>query len=142
MMDKTNQLLLQLLTQNARESTASLARKLNLSRTAVQERISKLESQGVIAGYTVKLSEDYQKRIIKAWVTMKIKQKLTAQVVNAINKIPEVTSLRTISGIYDLIATISAENTEVIDQVLDDIGKIEGIEKTISSIELSVKFER
>lgn len=141
-MDKTNQLLLQLLTQNARESTASLARKLNLSRTAVQERISKLESQGVIAGYTVKLSEDYQKRIIKAWVTMKIKQKLTAQVVNAINKIPEVTSLRTISGIYDLIATISAENTEVIDQVLDDIGKIEGIEKTISSIELSVKFER
>ena len=141
-MDKTNQLLLQLLKQNARESTASLARKLNLSRTAVQERISKLESQGVIAGYTVKLTEDYQKRIIKAWVTMKIKQKLTAQVVAAISRMKHVTSLRTISGIYDLIATISAENTETIDRVLDEIGCLEGIEKTISSIELSVKFER
>ena len=141
-MDETNQLLLQLLKQNARESTASLARKLNLSRTAVQERISKLESQGIIAGYTVKLTEDYQKRTIKAWVTMKIKQKLTAQVVSAISKIEEVTSLRTISGIYDLIATISAENTETIDQVLDELGKMEGIEKTISSIELSVKFDR
>ena len=141
-MDKTNQLLLQLLNQNARESTASLARKLNLSRTAVQERISKLESQGVIAGYTVKLTEDYQKRIIKAWVTMKIKQKLTAQVVAAISRMEHVTSLRTISGIYDLIATISAENTETIDRVLDEIGCLEGIEKTISSIELSVKFER
>ena len=141
-MDKTNQLLLQLLKQNARESTASLARKLNLSRTAVQERISKLESQGVIAGYTVKLTEDYQKRIIKAWVTMKIKQKLTAQVVAAISRMEHVTSLRTISGIYDLIATISAENTETIDRVLDEIGCLEGIEKTISSIELSVKFER
>ena len=141
-MDKTNKLLLQLLSNNARESTASLARKLNLSRTAVQERISKLESQGVIAGYTVKLTEDYQKRIIRAWVTMKIKQKLTAQVVAAISRIEQVTSLRTISGIYDLIATISAENTEIIDGVLDELGKIEGIEKTISSIELSVKFER
>ena len=141
-MDKTNRLLLQLLTDNARESTASLARKLNLSRTAVQERISKLESQGVIAGYTVKLTEDYQKRIIRAWVTMKIKQKLTSQVVAAISRIEQVTSLRTISGIYDLIATISAENTEIIDQVLDELGKIEGIEKTISSIELSVRFER
>lgn len=141
-MDEKNQQLLKLLTLNARESTSSLARKLHLSRTAVQERINKLENQGVIAGYTVKLNQQYQKRQIKAWVTMKIKQKLTAQVVAAMSKIEEITSLRTISGIYDLIATVQAETTETIDQVLDDIGRIEGIEKTISSIELSIRFER
>ncbi len=141
-MDEKNQHLLKLLTANARESTSSLARKLNLSRTAVQERIHKLENQGIIAGYTVKLDNEYEKRLIKAWVTIKTRQKLNKQVVAAISRIEDVCSLRSISGIYDLIATVQAETPGKIDDVLDTIGAIEGIEKTISSIELSIKFER
>lgn len=141
-MDKTNQQLLQLLTENARESTSSLARKLNLSRTAVQERINKLESSGIIAGYTVKLNHEYEKRLIKAWVTLKIKQKLTNQVVADMKRIEEVKCLRAINGNYDLIASITAETTESIDKVLDKIGSMEGVVQTISAIELSVRFDR
>jgi len=141
-MDQTNQQLLQLLTENARESTSSLARKLNLSRTAVQERINKLQTSGVIAGYTVKLNKDYEKRLIKAWVTIKLTQKLTSQVVAALSRIQEVKTLRTISGTYDLIAYVIAEDTEVIDKILDDVGKMAGIEHTISAIELSVRLDR
>lgn len=128
--------------QNARESTSALARKLQLSRTAVQERITKLEKQGVIAGYTVKLNGEFEKRQIHAWVVMRTKQKLTREVVGALSRIEQIKSLRTISGIYDLIATVEAENTEVIDQVLDRIGATPGVEKTCSSIELSIKFDR
>jgi DNA-binding Lrp family transcriptional regulator len=141
-MDEKNKQLLELLTANARESTSSLARKLQLSRTAVQERISKLEKQGVIAGYTVKLNKEYEKRLIKTWVVMATRQKLTPQVVTALRRIEQVKSLRTISGIYDLIATIQAEDTNPIDRVLDQIGAVEGVEKTLSSIELSIKFDR
>ena len=134
--------LLKLLTSNARESISSLARKLNLSRTAVQERIHKLENQGIIAGYTVKLDNEYEKRLIKAWVTIKTRQKLNKQVVATISRVEDVCSLRSINGVYDLITTVQAENPGKIDEVLDRIGGIEGIEKTISSIELSIKFER
>jgi DNA-binding Lrp family transcriptional regulator len=141
-MDEKNKQLLALLKVNARETTSSLARKLQLSRTAVQERINKLEKRGVIAGYTVKLNKEYEKRLIKTWVVMATKQKLTADVVTALKRIEQVKSLRTISGIYDLIATIQAEDTETIDHVLDQIGAVKGIEKTLSSIELSIKFDR
>lgn len=141
-MDDKNKLLLKLLQQNARESTSSLARKLSLSRTAVQERIHKLENQGVIAGYTVKLHAEFEKRQIKAWVVMRTKQKLNRQVVTALSKIDEITSLRTISGVYDLIATLQADSTQMMDEVLDRVGLTPGVEKTLSSIELSIKFER
>ena len=142
MMDEKNKQLLQLLSANARESTSSLARKLQLSRTAVQERINKLQSQGVIAGFTVKLNKAYEQRQIKTWVILRTHQRLTSQVVAALSRIKEVTSLRTISGIYDLIATVQAESTQRIDEILDQISEVEGIEKTFSSIELSTKFER
>ena len=141
-MDEKNKQLLELLKANAREPTSSLARKLQLSRTAVQERINKLEKQGVIAGYTVTLNKEYEKRLIKTWVVMATRQKLTADVVTALKRIEQVKSLRTISGIYDLIATIQAPDTETIDHVLDQIGAVKGIEKTLSSIELSIKFDR
>jgi DNA-binding Lrp family transcriptional regulator len=141
-MNAKNEQLLALLSANARESTSSLARKLNLSRTAVQERINKLEHAGIIGGYTVKLNKEYEKNQIKAWVTIKTRQKLTGQVVTALSRIEQIKSLRSISGMYDLIAGVQAENTELIDGVLDQIGAIEGIEQTISSIVLSIKFDR
>jgi DNA-binding Lrp family transcriptional regulator len=140
--DEKNKYLLKLLQQNARESISSLARKLNLSRTAVQERIHKLENQGIIAGYTVKLNTEYEKRQIKAWVTMRTKQKLNRQVVAELSKIEEITSLRTVSGVYDLIATVLADSTDAMDDVLDRMGTTTGVEKTQSSIVLSIKFER
>ncbi|MBU6950633.1 MULTISPECIES: Lrp/AsnC family transcriptional regulator [unclassified Hahella] len=141
-MDEKNQRLLDLLQANAREATSSLARKLNLSRTAVHERIAKLEAEGVIRGYTIRLDKEYEKKRISAQVMIEINPKLNKQVETALRRIDEVRSLYTINGQYDFIALIRAETTEQIDEVLDHIGEIEGIEKTMSSIVLSTKFER
>ena len=54
---ETDSKLLSLLKANAREPTASLARKLGLARSTVQERIARLERSGTIAGYTVRLAD-------------------------------------------------------------------------------------
>ncbi|MGI9464738.1 MAG: Lrp/AsnC family transcriptional regulator, partial [Aestuariivirgaceae bacterium] len=57
MLTRKDEELIALLKLNARESVASLARKLGLSRTTVQDRLKRLEEQRVIEGYSVKLSE-------------------------------------------------------------------------------------
>jgi DNA-binding Lrp family transcriptional regulator len=54
--------------RNARESTASLARQLGVARTTVQERIRRLERDGVIAGDTVRVSESFARQRIAAQV--------------------------------------------------------------------------
>ena len=141
-MDQKNRKLLDLLSVNARESIASLARQLGLSRTAVHERIRKMETSGVIAGYTVKLDPEYRKNRIRAEVMIAVNPKFNQQVLRQLHSIDALKVLRTINGQFDLMAMIQAESTEEIDMVLDLIGEVEGIEKTMSSIILSTKFER
>lgn len=141
-MDELDKRLTALLESNARESTSHLARQLNLSRSTVQARIKKLERQGVIAGYTIRFNPDYTQKLITAHVMISVNPKSSDQIVRKLKKLSALKSLHTVSGQYDLIAILAASTTQEIDSLLDDIGRIEGIEKTTSSIVLSTKFER
>lgn len=141
-LDDLDRALLALLETNAREPTASLARKLGVSRTTVQDRIQRLERDGVVAGYTVRPGADRLDTRITAYVMIAANPKLNARVVHALKAMPEVKRLHAVSGAHDLLAMISAENTRRIDEVLDAIGGIPGIERTMSSIVLSTKLER
>ena len=140
-MDQKDKDIIDLLRKNGRESTTMLARKLKLSRSTVQDRITRLEEKKIITGYTVRFNEDFARRQISAHVMMSQKPKYADQIFAHLKKIPQIRSIYTVSGIYDLIILIKAETTEEIDQTLDNIGRLEGVEKTVSSIVLSTKFE-
>lgn len=140
--DDKDRALLTLLSANARESTAELARKLQLSRSTVKDRIERLEKRGIITGFTVRYSEEYAAGQIRAHVMISTDPKQSGEVVRALNKIANLRSLYAVNGIYDMIAMISAESTKSLDETLDQIGDTEGVEKTVSSIILSTKIER
>jgi len=140
-MDSTDQKLINLLKNNGRESTTALARKLGLSRSTVQDRISRLEDRGIIAGYTIRFNENYKRRQITAHVLIQLDAKFADQILQNLRKIPLIKAVYAVSGIYDMIALVKAETTEDIDSTLDDIGRMDGIKKTTSSIVLSTKFE-
>ncbi len=138
----TDRKLLNLLRADARESVSSLARKLDLARSTVQERIARLERTGIIAGYTIRSGEDFAERQIAAHVMISVDPKMAASVTADLKKMPEVRSLAAISGTFDMMAEVAAETTAKIDAILDAIGRLKGVQKTMSSIVLSVKFER
>lgn len=140
-MDTTDQKLINLLKNNGRESTTSLARMMGMSRSTVQDRISRLEDRGIIAGYTIRFNPDYNRRQITAHVLMLLNPKFADQILQNLKKIPLIKAVYAVSGIYDMIVLVRAETTEEIDSTLDEIGRMEGIKKTTSSIVLSTKFE-
>lgn len=142
MTNQIDQKLLALLRANAREPVAVLARNLDLARSTVQERIDRLEKQGIIAGYTIREGGSYIDRQILAHVMISVDPKMAASVTSDLKKMTEVRSLAAISGAFDLMAELAAETTARIDAVLDGIGHLKGVQKTMSSIVLSVKFER
>lgn len=142
MTDPVDHKLLAMLRANAREPVAVLARKLGLARSTVQERMDRLSREGVIAGYTVREGGGHRDRQILAHVMISVDPKMAASVTSDLRKMPEVRTLAAISGTYDLMADIAAETTARIDAVLDAIGHLKGVQKTMSSIVLSVKFER
>lgn len=134
--------LIHLLQADARIPVSVMARKLGVSRTAVQERLNRLHRDGVIQGFTVRLNPDWQQARIATIVSMVVDPKQGAQVMRALEKIPEVQVLWTVSGRIDLVAIAGAATTAEIDDVLDRIGSLEGVSRTDSSMILSTKFDR
>lgn len=138
----TDELLLSLLRENARASTAQIARRLNLSRTTVQSRIERLEQEGIISGYTVRVREDFERGHIRAHIMITVHPKQMTSVVGALRAMPELRVLHSVSGAYDLIAIGVVPSVDAMDRLTDRIGAIDGVERTTSSIVLSTKFER
>lgn len=134
--------LLALLSTNARMPVTELARHLGLARTTVQARLDKLEGEGVIAGYGLKLSEDYLGSLVRAHVLITIAPKSLNAVTKALDAIREVTSLYSVSGSFDLIAVLAAPSIAELDRLIDRIGEIAGVERTLSSVILSTRISR
>ncbi len=134
--------LLGLLRTNARASTSQLARDLGLSRATVTSRIERLEKRGIIKGYTIRFDENFERGQIHAHVMIRSNPKSSAHIVQQLKKLSAVTALHAVNGNYEMLAIIEAESTEALDELLDTIGNIEGINQTNTSIILSTKFVR
>lgn len=134
--------LLAILRTNARASISDLARALNLSRSTVQSRMLKLEETGVIKGYSVDYGDAYLSQMVSAHVSIKVKQKLTTKTNLELKQIDAISQLYAISGEFDLIAVVQAQNLEKLSHLLDDIGNLDGVERTTSSVILETKFKR
>ncbi|NTE85782.1 Lrp/AsnC family transcriptional regulator [Agrobacterium rubi] len=142
MLSEKDRALLSLLADNARMPVAELARKLSLSRTTVQARIERLEADGVISGYGIKLSDAYLSGLVRAHVLITIAPKALAGVTAALAAIKEVTTLHSVSGSFDLIAILTAPSIADLDRLIDGIGALDGVERTLSSVILSTRISR
>ena len=137
-----DELLLSILREDARAATADIARRLGLSRTTVQNRITRLEQSGVIRGYTVRVEDELERSRIRAHIMITLRPKQMTAVVKALQAMHEVRVLYSVSGGHDLIALAVTANVGEMDVLTDRIGAIDWVERANSSIILSTKFER
>ncbi|MCB6185115.1 Lrp/AsnC family transcriptional regulator [Leeia sp. TBRC 13508] len=141
-LDAIDTKLIQLLQENGRESVAVLARKLSIARTTVIARISRLEANQVIKGYSIRLGKEAADSYIQAFVGVIITPKLIREVEAKLIKIAEVRLLYAVSGEFDNVLLLKAATPERLNTILEEIGLIDGIERTTTSIILSKKIEK
>ena len=141
-LDELDRNLLTLLQANARESVANLARQLGVARTTVLARIERLERMQVIAGYGVRLGQDVLDASINAYVGIILAPKFGPSTLKRLEKMPEVQWLCAVSGEYDYVAWLRAASPDRLNELLDQIGQLEGVERTTTSIILARKIDR
>jgi DNA-binding Lrp family transcriptional regulator len=136
-MDDTDRRLIGLLRSNARTTVASLAKALRVARGTVQNRMARLEREGVIAGYTVRLRPQAEEGRVEALMTIAVASNRTESVLRELRGDPAVSALHTTNGRWDIVAGIQANDLQEFDRVLRRIGLVEGIVSTETSLLLS-----
>jgi DNA-binding Lrp family transcriptional regulator len=108
----------------------------------VVARLARLEKNGIIAGYTVKLGQEVTDNALRAYVGITVEAKAARDVLKRFKRMPEIELLCSVSGEFDYVAWLRASSAERLDQLLDEIGEIDGVTRTTTSIVLSRKIER
>ncbi len=114
-LDKTDKKLLYFLQEDSKQTTKELANKLDLSVTAVYERIKKLEKQGVVSKYVAIINKQKVEKNFIVLCHVKLIQHKKEYVINfekEVMNLPEVTECFHISGDYDYILKICVKNME------------------------------
>lgn len=141
-LDALDQKLLVLLQANARTPTTTLAKRLGVPRTTVVSRIGRLEKNGVIQGYGVRLGGKTRQGAVQSLCALQVDPKKGPAVVRRLADLPEIEQLLAVSGTWDYMATITVDQIAQLDRVLDSIGAIDGVRQTTSAVLLATKFDR
>jgi DNA-binding Lrp family transcriptional regulator len=136
-MDDTDRQLIALLRDDARVSIASLAKKLRVARGTVQNRLARMEADGTIVGYTVRLKPQVEEQKIRALMSIAVEGNRSEAVLKSLRGDPAVGALYSTNGRWDFVAELRADTLEAFDRVLGRIRLIQGISNTASSLLLS-----
>jgi Lrp/AsnC family leucine-responsive transcriptional regulator len=141
-LDEKDKILIAALRRNARESLVGLARSVGLSRSATQERMRRLERDGIIKGYTVELSSE-QDPAVRAMVAVTFEPGFRCkQVVPHLAGIPEIVSCQSLTGSIDLMALVSCDSNATLNRVRDSIAAVKGVATATTHIVLATEWER
>jgi DNA-binding Lrp family transcriptional regulator len=133
-LDKKDLSLIALLRSNARMPVVNLAKHLGVSRATVQNRINKLEHDGVILGYTVNLSPDSENHPVRLLMNISVEAKNEPAVIKRLRGYPEVIAIHHTTGHWDVIADIRAQTLPSLNSIMGEIRLIEGILQTETNL--------
>jgi DNA-binding Lrp family transcriptional regulator len=137
LVDDLDRQLIALLRGNARTPVATLAKNLKVARGTVQNRIARLERDGVIAGYTVRLRAPDEDRRIVALMLLAVEGNSVENVLFTLRGDPAVSALHTTNGRWDVVAELRADTLEEFDRVLGRIRRVEGVATSETNLLLS-----
>tara|TARA_B100000676_G_scaffold272975_1_gene291314 strand:- start:79 stop:516 length:438 start_codon:yes stop_codon:yes gene_type:complete len=138
-LDHFDHKIIQALTDNARISITELSSIVNLSRNAVSYRIKKLETIGVIKGYTTILNNelDDEKSVVASIMVYRKNRMRNNEVIEYANKVPEVKSCYIVSGEHDVFLLLKAPSQKRIHEIWKDISNLTSVEDTNTVFVLS-----
>ncbi|GAB3750568.1 Lrp/AsnC family transcriptional regulator [Lysobacter olei] len=134
-MDDLDHRLIAKLRHNARLSIAELAQGLGVSRGTVTNRIARLERDGIIVGYTLRLRPDAAPDEIHAWTGIAVEGNQQG-VIRALLGEPGVAALHDTNGRWDLLAELRVGSLAELSAALERIRRIKGVSATETSIHL------
>ncbi len=132
--DGVDKKLISILRSNARTPVVSLAKQLGVSRATVQNRMTRLEKNGVIINYSINLKPGTDINPVRAFMSIAVEGKKGGKVIKALRGYPSIAALHNTNGRWDIIAEIQTDSLESFNNLLGDIRLVDGVLSTETSL--------
>lgn len=130
-LDEKDKAILRLLQADAKITVREIAAKVHLSTTPVHERIKRMEDEGVILQYAALVNYSKVRKGLMAicYISLKEHNKRSgARFIKTIQELPEVIEFYIISGEFDFMLKVVAENMDAYyDFHVNKLGQVENI---------------
>lgn len=136
-LDDIDRRLIGLLRDDSRLPSATLSRRLGVSRGTVQNRIARLVETGVLLGFTVRLGGDAETAGVRAIMSIEVRSADTRAVVAALRRMPEVGRIHSTNGRWDIVAEIGTSDLAALDRALTEIRALKPVANSETSILLA-----
>ncbi|MGQ9721469.1 MAG: Lrp/AsnC family transcriptional regulator [Candidatus Jordarchaeum sp.] len=142
-LDEIDFQILKILQEEGRKPVAEIARQIKLASPSVHERISKLEQEGIIKGYTAILDNKKLGKDVTAFIGIKVNHAISNgdTVLKELGKIDEILESHTVTGDDDILLKVKTENTTTLEKLITKIYSIKGILNTKTTVVLSTQTE-
>jgi DNA-binding Lrp family transcriptional regulator len=141
-LDEKDKILIAALRRNARESLVCLARSVGLSRSATQERMRRLEREGVIKAYTVELASA-EDPAVRAMIAVTLTPGFRCkQVVPRLVGIPEIVACHSLTGSIDLMVSVSCDSNATLNRITETVASLKGVATATTHIVLAMEWVR
>ncbi|BCH24174.1 Lrp/AsnC family transcriptional regulator [Mesorhizobium sp. L-8-3] len=113
--------ILRILADDARTSVAEIARAVGMSAPSVSERIRRLQDNGTIEGYTIRIDPAAFGLPLSAWLRIRPVPGELARVSEIIKAIPQVVSCDRVTGEDCFVARVHVRSVGDLEAVIDRI---------------------
>jgi Lrp/AsnC family transcriptional regulator for asnA, asnC and gidA len=125
------------LSKDASISVPRLSKKININSSVVYSRIKRLVKRGLIKKFTIIINDEALGFNVKALTGITMDSKQRDNVLSELFKIPEVREVAEVTGRFDVLVTMTARSLDEMHQIISEkVGRIEGVQKTETFIEM------
>lgn len=125
------------LVKDASISVPRMSKKINVNSSVVYSRIKRLAKRGLIKKFTIVVNEEALGFNVKAIIGLSMDSKLRDNVLAELFKVSEVREIAEVTGRFDVLVTIAARALDEMHRLISDkIGRIEGVQKTETFVEM------
>jgi len=142
-LDKTDLKILSELSNDSSISIPRLSEKINVNSSVVYSRIKRLVKKKLIERFTIEINDKELGFGVKSITGINMDSKQRDNVIQELFKIPGVREVSEVTGRFDILVTMYAENLNDMYRIVsDNIGKIQGIIGSESFIEMKTRTKQ
>ncbi|ASJ17577.1 transcriptional regulator [Thermococcus chitonophagus] len=140
-LDDVDKKIIEILQKDGKVPLREISKITGLAESTIHERIKRLRESGIIKKFTAIVDPEALGYTMLAFILIKVKAGKYSDVASKLVKYPEIMEIYETTGDYDMVVKIRTKNSEELNNFLDMVGSIEGVEGTHTMIVLKVHKE-